>query len=169
MPWFLLMVIFLWTPPHFWALALYRSDEYKKVNVPMMPGVKGAKYTLVQMKFYAILLVLVSAAAPEALGGIEANDSLYRLFGLTTAAIAFWYASTVFKIDVDEKKDSSGRIPTAARSFWVSMIYLALIFVIIVTASAGLNGAIFGAILSSIIIGRNELKARKKNNPFHSD
>ena len=47
-PWMLFFLIFLWTPPHFWALALYRSGEYGKVNIPMMNEVKGAQHTLIQ-------------------------------------------------------------------------------------------------------------------------
>ena len=52
------LVIFLWIPPHSWALALYRVEEYKKVNVPMMPVVKGRKYTIFQIIFYSMLLVI---------------------------------------------------------------------------------------------------------------
>jgi protoheme IX farnesyltransferase len=169
MPWFLLLVIFLWTPPHFWALALYRSEEYEKVNVPMLPGVKGAKRTLVEMKIYTILLILLSFLAPATMDGINFADSIYHIYGWTIVAISIWYGSTVFKILPDEEKDSSGRIPSAARSFWVSMIYLALIFVVVVMASAGQFGAILGAILTVVIIGRNELKARKQINPFQND
>ena len=64
MPWFMFLLIFLWTPPHFWALALYRSEEYEKVGVPMMPNVKGKHRTLVEMKIYSIILILLSLTAP---------------------------------------------------------------------------------------------------------
>ena len=64
MPWFMFFLIFLWTPPHFWALALYRSEEYAEVGVPMLPNVKGPERTLLEMKVYSILLVLLSLAAP---------------------------------------------------------------------------------------------------------
>ena len=49
MPWFMFVLIFLWTPPHFWALALYRSEEYAEVGVPKMPNVKGAERTISEM------------------------------------------------------------------------------------------------------------------------
>ena len=51
MPWFMFFLIFLWTPPHFWALALYRSEEYAEVGVPMLPNVKGPERTQLEMKF----------------------------------------------------------------------------------------------------------------------
>lgn len=62
----LFLVIFLWTPPHSWALALFRSTDYKNCNVPMMPVVKGEFYTKIQIFIYSILMV-VSSFAPFAL------------------------------------------------------------------------------------------------------
>ena len=55
-PWMLFLLIFLWTPPHFWALALYRSGEYGKVGVPLMPDAKGPHRTLIESKIYCFLL-----------------------------------------------------------------------------------------------------------------
>jgi heme O synthase-like polyprenyltransferase len=126
----------------------------------MMPGVKGAEYTLSQMKFYAVLLVLLSVAAPSALGGIDRHDSLYYVFGGTAIIISLWYTSTVFRIDVDEPRTAGNRIPSAARSFFGSMLYLALMFVVVVTASAGITGGLLGALLAAAAIGRNEMRAR---------
>jgi len=162
MPWYLLILIFLWTPPHFWALALYRSEEYDLVGVPMMPGVKGADRTLVEMKVYAILLVVLALAAPIAMGGMDRHDTIFYVFGGTAVVVNLWYARTVFIIDPNEPRTEAGRIPSAARSFFVSMIYLALMFVIVVTASAGLEGAILGAIFAATVIIRDEGNARKK-------
>ena len=85
MPWFMFLLIFLWTPPHFWALALYRSEEYEKVGVPMMPNVKGKERTLIEMKIYTILLVILSLTTPLAyqeqnnwfeLPSLDLNNSL---------------------------------------------------------------------------------------------
>ena len=162
MPWYLLILIFLWTPPHFWALALYRSEEYNLVGVPMMPGVKGADRTLVEMKVYSTLLVVLALAAPIAMGGMDRYDTIYHVFGWTAVGVNLWYARTVFIIDPNEPRTEAGRIPSAARSFFVSMIYLALMFAIVVTASAGLEGAILGAILAATVIIRDETNARKK-------
>ncbi|MBT4878320.1 MAG: protoheme IX farnesyltransferase, partial [Alphaproteobacteria bacterium] len=50
-------IIFLWTPPHFWALALYRNEDYKKANIPMLPVVKGVAKTLNQIVLYSILMI----------------------------------------------------------------------------------------------------------------
>ncbi|MED5231300.1 MAG: heme o synthase [Candidatus Thermoplasmatota archaeon] len=166
MPWYLLLLIFLWTPPHFWALALYRSEEYDSVGIPMMPGVKGASRTLLEMKLYSILLVILAVFAPTAMGGMDRHDTIYHLFGWTTVVVTLWYARTVFIIDPDEPRTASGRIPTAARSFFVSMLYLALMFAIVVAASAGLQGAILGAVLAVTMILRDEWNARAPSEDF---
>ena len=160
MPWYLLLLIFLWTPPHFWALALYRSEEYNSVGIPMMPGVKGARRTLIEMKLYSIFLLILAGFAPIAMGGMDRYDTIYHVFGWTAIIVTLWYARTVFMIDPDEPRTASGRIPTAARSFFVSMIYLALMFAIVVTASAGLQGSILGAVLAATMIGRDEWNSK---------
>lgn len=58
--WLLCLIIFVWTPPHFWALAIYRRDEYARVDVPMLPVTHGITYTAWQVLFYTILLVLAT-------------------------------------------------------------------------------------------------------------
>jgi protoheme IX farnesyltransferase len=160
MPWFMFLLIFLWTPPHFWALALYRSEEYGNVGIPMMPNVKGAERTVREMKAYAVLLVILSAAAPMSYGGINESDTIYQVLGLTTIGLSIWYSSTVWRVDLNEQRDPTGRIPTAARSFFVSMLYLALMFIVLVTASFGLLGAGIGAVLAATVMVRSETRAR---------
>ena len=160
MPWFMFLLIFLWTPPHFWALALYRSEEYGNVGVPMMPNVKGAERTVREMKAYAVLLVILSAAAPMSYGGINESDAIYQVLGCTTIGLSIWYSSTVWRVDLSEQRDPTGRIPTAARSFFVSMLYLALMFIVLVTASFGLLGAGIGAVLAVTAMVRSETRAR---------
>ena len=160
MPWFMFLLIFLWTPPHFWALALYRSEEYGNVGVPMMPNVKGAERTVREMKAYAVLLVILSAAAPMSYGGINESDTIYQVLGLTTIGLSIWYSSTVWRVDLNEQRDPTGRIPTAARSFFVSMLYLALMFIVLVTASFGLLGAGIGAVLAVTAMVRSETRAK---------
>jgi protoheme IX farnesyltransferase len=56
-PLIIFMIIFLWTPPHFWALALYKSNEYKKAGIPMMPVIVGPKQTLNMIVTYSFLLM----------------------------------------------------------------------------------------------------------------
>jgi protoheme IX farnesyltransferase len=59
-PWILFLIIFLWTPPHFWALAAFRTDDYKKSGLPMLPVVKGIDFTMRQILIYSIILVVVT-------------------------------------------------------------------------------------------------------------
>ena len=158
MPWFMFVLIFLWTPPHFWALALYRSAEYADVGVPMMPNVKGAERTIKEMKVYTLLLVALSIAAPMSYGGIDGGDAIFHVLGWTVVGLSLWYASTVWRIDMTEQPDSTGRIASAASSFFISMLYLAMMFIVLVTASFGIVGALIGAILTIVSIGRSELR-----------
>ena len=160
MPWFMFLLIFLWTPPHFWALALYRSEEYGSAGVPMMPNVKGGERTILEMKIYALLLIALSVAAPMSYGGLDEGDAIYHVLGWTMVGLSIWYASTVWRIDLGEQPDHTGRIPSAARSFFVSILYLAMMFVVLVTASFGLGGALMGAVLALAAIARSETRAK---------
>lgn len=58
----LFLIVFIWTPPHFWALAIHRRDDYAKVNIPMLPVTHGTNYTRLQILLYTILLVLITIA-----------------------------------------------------------------------------------------------------------
>jgi protoheme IX farnesyltransferase len=58
----LFLIIFFWTPPHFWALALYRNEDYRRAGVPMMPVVKGERHTKLEMLIYTLILLPLSAA-----------------------------------------------------------------------------------------------------------
>ncbi|MBC64178.1 MAG: protoheme IX farnesyltransferase [Euryarchaeota archaeon] len=164
MPWFMFLLIFLWTPPHFWALALYRSEEYEKVGVPMMPNVKGKERTLVEMKIYSVLLILLSLTTPLAfqeqdnwleISDIDANMSLAIINSLM---LSIWYGVTVWKINVNENNDENNRMPTASHSFFISLTYLAIMFVILVLTSSNfiINGTILSTILILYIIFRNK-------------
>ena len=132
MPWFMFLLIFLWTPPHFWALALYRSGEYEKVGVPMMPNVKGKGRTLVEMKIYSILLILLSLTTPlafqEKSNWIELSDLDFNisLAVINSLILSIWYVLTVWKINIDDENDI---MPTASHSFLVSLTYLAVMSV----------------------------------------
>jgi len=70
-PLLLFAIIFFWTPPHFWALALFRSDDYARAGIPMLPNVAGPDATRLQILLYTIVLIAV-AAAPWALGYFDA-------------------------------------------------------------------------------------------------
>ena len=153
MPWFMFLLIFLWTPPHFWALALYRSGEYEKVGVPMMPNVKGKGRTLVEMKIYSILLILLSLTTPlafqEKSNSIELSDLDFNisLAVINSLILSIWYVLTVWKININDENDI---MPTASHSFFVSLTYLAVMFIILVLTS--INFIIKGSIVSTVLV-----------------
>ena len=129
-PWMLFFLIFLWTPPHFWALALYRSGEYGKVNIPMMNEVKGARHTLFQSKVYCFLLFLLGSVPcfwPE--------SGLPLLWAFVSGGLTLWYAASVWAIDPEEPFDDNGRMPRAAKSFFRSLFYLGWMFLSLVVIS----------------------------------
>ena len=130
-PWMLFMLIFLWTPPHFWALALYRSGEYAKANVPMMNEVKGPKRTVAESKVYCVLLLLLGAVPlfwPE--------SGLPLLWSIFATGLTIWYAKSVWSIDPLEDFDENGRMPKAAKSFFRSLYYLGWMFLVLVMVCA---------------------------------
>ena len=130
-PWTLFLLIFLWTPPHFWALALYRSGEYARAGIPMMNEVRGAEHTLLQSKVYAVLLIAL-AFVPL----LWPEDHLAWPWIPLAGALGFWYAASVFAIDPHERKDRNGRIPSAFASFMRSLRYLAFMHVALVGVAA---------------------------------
>ena len=129
-PWMLFFLIFLWTPPHFWALALYRSGEYGNVNIPMMNEVKGPEHTLFQSKVYCVLLFLLGSVPcfwPE--------SGLPLLWAFVSGGLTLWYAASVWAIDPNEPFDENGRMPKAAKSFFRSLFYLGWMFLSLVVIS----------------------------------
>lgn len=114
MPWILFAIVFLWTPPHFWALAVYRHDDYKKANVPMLPVTAGIPATKKQILFYSFLLV-ASSLAPLLVGSGMVYGAIATLLGLNFLRHAF----IVLKSDIP--KD-------AMRMFGFSILYLFALF-----------------------------------------
>jgi protoheme IX farnesyltransferase len=126
-PWVFFMLIFFWTPPHFWALALYRSGEYGKVNIPMLNEVKGPERTVLESKVYCVLLLLLGLVPvfwPE--------SGLPLLWAFLATGLTVWYAKSVWDIDPLEKLDENGRMPKAANSFFRSLYYLGWMHVALV-------------------------------------
>jgi len=111
----LFLIIFLWTPAHFWALALLRSDDYRRAGVPMLPVVAGPAETRRQILIYAVMTVLASGLPLTfGLGGLT-----YAATAVVAGAIFLWTAVDVFRI-VDQ-----GRARKAAgRLFGFSIVYL---------------------------------------------
>ena len=111
----LFLIIFLWTPPHFWALALFRHEDYARAGVPMLPVVKGSHATKVQILVYTVLLAVVSLLLVPAGAAGWLYDVLAAAFGGYFIYLA-WLTL----------KDPGDR--AAKRLFGDSIIYLALVF-----------------------------------------
>jgi protoheme IX farnesyltransferase len=126
MPLILFLIIFLWTPPHFWALSLNRVDEYARAGIPMLPVVKGRAATTQQIILYSALLVPVSVL-PWALG---LAGAIYGAVALTCGAI-FWLL--VWRL---RKSEPTGR-DAARRLFLFSVSYLSLLFAALLVTGGG--------------------------------
>jgi heme o synthase len=115
----LFALIFLWTPPHFWALSLYRSEDYRRAGVPMLPVVAGPRETKRQMLIYTLVLVPVSLA-PTLLGAV---GWIYGATAVALGAAFIGHAVLVWRTADDETAH-----PAARRMFFFSLFYLAVLF-----------------------------------------
>lgn len=111
----LFLVIFLWTPPHFWALALFRNEDYARAGVPMLPVVKGARATKVQILIYTIVVTLVSLL-------LTPSGAAGWLYAVLASAFGGYFIYLAWLT----LKDPGDR--AAKRLFGYSIIYLALVF-----------------------------------------
>ncbi|MFA5984142.1 MAG: heme o synthase [Methylococcaceae bacterium] len=111
----LFLIIFVWTPPHFWALAIARRKEYAKAKIPMLPVTHGAEFTRLHILLYTVLLLLVTL-----MPYLTGMSGLIYLASAAPLSIAFiYYASAMIR-----KKDDA----TAMKTFWFSIIYLTAVF-----------------------------------------
>lgn len=113
--WILVLIIFIWTPPHFWALALYRRDEYAKSGLPMLPVTHGTEFTQFHIWLYTIALV-ATTMLPFAVG---MSGLIYLVSVAILDAIFVWYAWQVYRHYTDM---------IARKMFAYSIIYLSLLF-----------------------------------------
>ena len=111
----LFLIIFAWTPPHFWSLALYRTDDYAKAGLPMLPVTHGKRYTQLQVLLYTLILFGVSLL-PFA---IRMSGWLYLTAALGLGAIFVAYAARLYVAYSDH---------LARRTFRYSIVYLTLLF-----------------------------------------
>ena len=132
--WLLCAIIFMWTPPHFWALSLYASDDYARAGVPMMPVVAGARATRRQILIYSLLLApLCVAPAFTGLGG-AAYLAVSVLGGLVFLILAFRLHRSRAGESADPRTDDHGLygVREGARDarnlFAFSILYLTLLF-----------------------------------------
>jgi heme o synthase len=116
------LLIFMWTPPHFWALALYRCRDYERVKVPMLPVVAGPDETRRQILIYSVLLCL-TAAAPVVIG---LGGMTYAIVSTVLSAIFMGLAIQVWRIREGREGDA-----TAKRLFLYSILYLFLLFAVL--------------------------------------
>jgi len=116
------LIIFVWTPPHFWALALYRCRDYERVGVPMLPVVAGPAETRRQIWLYSLVLVPL-AMLPSAIG---LAGPVYAASSAVLGAIFLYLAWRVRKITLGREADAA-----AKQLFAFSILYLFLLFAVI--------------------------------------
>lgn len=115
----LFMIIFLWTPAHFWALALFKMRDYGSVGVPMLPNVAGEGPTKLQIVIYAVLTVLCSI-----LPSLRGTAGLgYGIFAAVLGVLFIWYAIGVYRMPEGDEK-----MTPAKKMFAYSILYLFAIF-----------------------------------------
>lgn len=111
----LFLIIFVWTPPHFWALAIARREEYAKVEIPMLPVTHGPEFTRLHILLYTVLLLIVTL-----LPYLTGMSGLIYLAAAVPLGLGFIY----FAILMMRRKDDR----TAMRTFGYSIIYLMIMF-----------------------------------------
>ena len=112
----LFLIIYVWTPPHFWALAIHRRQDYAAVDIPMLPVTHGVHFTRWHIFFYTILLVIVTT-----LPYLTGMSGLLYLAGVTVLNLGFlWYAFRLLR-------ENDERLPM--QTFGYSIIYLMVLFV----------------------------------------
>jgi protoheme IX farnesyltransferase len=111
----LFLIIFVWTPPHFWALAVAKREEYAKANIPMLPVTHGSKFTRLQILLYTVLLLIVTL-----LPFLTGMSGLIYLFVALVSGFGFIYFAILLMRNKDNK--------TAMKTFFYSINYLMVLF-----------------------------------------
>lgn len=114
----LFLIIFAWTPPHFWALAIYRRTEYAKANIPMLPITHGTEFTRLQVLFYTLLLVAVTL-----LPFATFMCGTFYLIGAMVLNVGFLYYAIRMQFD--------SRDELAYATFKYSIVYLTALFLVL--------------------------------------
>src|SRR5437764_11618359 len=112
---YLFAIVFYWTPPHFWALSLLMSDEYRRAGVPMLPVVRGERETRIQIGLYSLLLVAVTLLPFAG----RLFDGIYLAAALVLGGVLMWLA-----LRLSHRADKR----SALRLYLYSLAYLALLF-----------------------------------------
>jgi len=117
-PLLLVMIIFAWTPPHFWALAIHRRDDYAKVNMPMLPVTHGIEFTKTAIFLYTLILFLV-CLMPYLVGMTGA------IYLVGTVILNLWFMGYAWQLKFHAKAD------TAIKTFRFSIVHLMLLFLLL--------------------------------------
>jgi len=125
MPVVLFAIIFMWTPPHFWALALFVQTDYEKAGIPMMPNVAGEASTRKQIMAYAVLLLPLSLV-PWWIGGTGA------IYGVSAALLSALFLALSIKVGLRRKSGDDDRMKPERRLFYYSILYLFALFTALV-------------------------------------
>lgn len=128
----LFLIIFLWTPPHFWALALFKSGDYDRAGIPMLPNVAGEASTKRQIFAYALLVAIVGIL-PWLLGF---TGAIYGIISAALGAGFVWYAWAVFRMPETDRA-----MKPAKALFGYSLLYLFLIFAVYLADSIAAHGS----------------------------
>jgi len=118
-PILLFLIIFFWTPSHFWALSLFKSEDYKKANIPMLPVTAGIKATKINIFIYSLILFVVSLTPFF----FSYSGFMYLLFAVL---LSCYYIYLCYKLMVENNFQLEIKI--AKRIFFFSILYLFLIF-----------------------------------------
>ena len=111
----LFLIIFAWTPPHFWSLALYRTDDYARAGVPMLPVTHGKRYTRLQVLLYTLILFAVSLLPYV----VRMSGAIYLLAALLLGGLYLFHALSIRRAYSDE---------VAQKAFRYSIVYLSALF-----------------------------------------
>ena len=121
--WYLFAIIFFWTPPHFWALAMLMKDDYSKANIPMLPSVVGIKATFKPMTLHTVTLILLTLVMTFV------NSKLSYIYFFSCLTIGAYYLFLTFKLYKDYDRQNNLRI------YKFSLLYMMLFSVIVIADS----------------------------------
>lgn len=118
-PWLMFLLIFLWTPPHFWSLALYKQDDYRRAEIPMMPIVRGPRVTKAQNVVYAVLTVLASV-------GLYFTHTVSLIYLVSAIVLGLAFVGYTVRLWLEPDSETVW----AKKTFFFSLMYIAGLFVV---------------------------------------
>lgn len=113
----LFLIIFFWTPPHFWSLAVYKNEEYRLANIPMMPVTNGERQTKIQSLVYGVVLLISSVLLPWT----THMSWIYEVVAIVLNGVFLYYLVLSFR-------EETGKYVFARKAFFCSIVYLSVLF-----------------------------------------